>query len=242
MRKSFLLLLCVLFCGIGMLRSQTTKDAGLWASYTFEAKYKKKWKFSISPEVRFNNNINHFNRAMIDLGAEYKPYKTYFVEVSYRSSLRSQDDWRDVRERFQFGMGFRQEWNGFTFTYQPRYQIALQQIGNDGDADFETILRNKLSVKYDISKKTNVSTSFETFNNTEQGQNFNLENWRWKADLSHDLNKRNEISIGYMIQKSIYDSPQEMDFIVLVGYTNNINLSKKKAKEPKPEIVPPAGE
>jgi hypothetical protein len=242
MRKSILLFVYLLLAGGGMLYAQTSQDAGLWASYAFEAKYKKKWTFGISPEVRFNNNMTHLNRAMIDIGAEYKPIKTFFAGASYRTSLRSQDDWQDVRERFQFGIGLRQEWNAFTFTYQPRYQVALQQVGNDGDADFETTFRNKLTVKYDINKKTDVSTAFEVFNNAEQGQEFTLENWRWKVDFSYAINKRNEVSIGYMIQKSIYDSPQEMDYVVIIGYSNDINLSKKKSKESKPAVTPPSGE
>jgi len=34
-----------------------------------------------------------------------------------------------------------------------------------------------------------------------------------------------------MIQKAIYESPQEMDFVFLVSYKTEINLSKKTNKE-----------
>lgn len=222
--------------------AQVQKDAALWLSYGLDFKYKKKWKFSVSPELRFNNNMTHFNRAMVDLGAEYKPLKYFSAEISYRTSARSQDEWTDFRERIQFGVGIKQEWRAFTFSYQPRYQASLQQVSSDGDADFETTFRNKLSVKYDINKKLSSSTSFELFNNSEQGMEFRLENWRWKAGIGYSINKRNSIDIGYMIQKAIYQSPQEMDYVVMISYANDINLSKKKAKETTPPVPPAEGE
>lgn len=212
--------------------AQVSKDAGLWAGYNLNLKYKKKWEFSANPEIRFNNNITHLNRVMIDLGIEYKPLKTFFAGVSYRTSARSQDDWTDFRERIQFGIGIRQAWRSFTFTYQPRYQASLQGVSSEGDADFETTIRNKLTMKYDVNKKLNFASSFEFFSNSEQGMVFRLENWRWKSDVSYELNKRNAVSLGYMIQKAIYQSPQEMDYVFLVSYSTDVNLSKKK-KEPE---------
>ncbi len=188
--------------------AQVQKDAALWASYSFDVKYKKKWEFSVSPEIRFNNNMTHLSRAMVDLSAEYKPFKIFSAEISYRTSARSQDEWMDFRERIQFGVGIKQQWKQFTFSYQPRYQASLQNIASDGDADFETTFRNKLNAKYDINKKLSSSTSFELFNNSEQGMGFRLENWRWKAGFGYNINKRNSIDIGYMIQKAIYQSPQ----------------------------------
>lgn len=211
--------------------AQVSKDAGLWAGYTFNLKYKKKWEFAVNPEIRFNNNLSQLSRVMADIGLEYKPNKTFFAGISYRTSTRVEDDWQDTRERIQFGLGVKHEWRLFTFSFQPRYQASLQQVSSDGDADFETTLRNKLTIKYDINKKLNVSNSFELFNNSTPGMELRLENWRWKGDIGYDINKRNSMSVGYMIQKAIYKSPQEMDFVFLVSYKTELNLSKKAKKE-----------
>jgi len=211
--------------------AQVNKDAGLWTDYNLTLKYKKKWEFSFAPEIRFNNNVSQLSRVMADVGVEYKPIKVFFAGISYRTSTRVEDDWQDTRERIQFGLGVKHEWRSFTFTLQPRYQASLQQVSSDGDADFETTLRNKLTVKYNIKKKLSASASFELFNNSEPGMELRLENWRWKADIGYDLNKRNSFSVGYMIQKAIYESPQEMDFVFLVSYKTEINLSKKTNKE-----------
>lgn len=217
--------------------AQVNKDAGLWTDYNLTLKYKKKWEFSFAPEIRFNNNVSQLSRVMADVGVEYKPIKAFYAGASYRTSTRVEDDWQDTRERIQFGIGLKHEWRSFTFTLQPRYQASLQQVASDGDADFETTLRNKITVKYNIKKNLSTSSSFELFNNSEPGMELRLENWRWKADIGYDINKRNSFSIGYMIQKAIYESPQEMDFVFLVSYKTEINLSKKTNKEK--ENLPP---
>ncbi len=220
---------CVLFAHTAL--AQVRKDAGLWTSYALELKYKKKWKFTVTPEVRCDNNLTSISRVMSDFGAEYKPNKIFSGEISYRISTRRKDDWLGTRERLQLGAGVRKEWKSFTFAYQSKYQWALRALGSDGDADFQTTLRNKVSVKYAHSKKVDMSTSFEVFNNTQPGMEFAWEDWRWKADVGYKINKRNSVEVGYMIQKSIYDSPQEMDFVILLAYTFDLNLSKKKSAE-----------
>ena len=83
---------------------------------------------------------------------------------------------------------------------------------------FITIIRNKFGVKYEGVKKYTFSTSYEFFNSVALVNRLEWQNWRWTIEAERKLNKRNFISLGYLIQKDLKSSVPASDFVVLVGY------------------------
>lgn len=212
------------------------KDAGLWASFSASAELTKQWEIAVSPEMRFDENGTRLASAFTDIGAQYKVNKFFFVTATYRAGARRSDEFYDTRQRAQLGLGFKRKWKDFSVTYQPRWQLAIAGFAAESDADFVTTLRNKLKVQYSGWKKTDLSSSFEVFNANSAFGAFTLQNWRWIAEIERSINKRNAVSIGYLIQKNLLDTPNEMDFVFLLSY--QLKLDLKKEKKNKEEELP----
>ncbi|MFN0031343.1 MAG: DUF2490 domain-containing protein [Flavobacteriales bacterium] len=210
------------------------KDAGMWTSLALSAELSKKLEVSISPEVRLDENITRLASAFTDAGAQYKFSKRLSISATYRGGVRRNDLFFDPRQRLQLGVALKKKWNDFTFTYQPRWQFAIANFAGESDADFVTTVRNRFKVNYSGLKKTDISTSFETFNATENNTNLALQNWRWIGEVERSLNKSQSLSVGYLVQKSLHDSPQEMDFVLLVSYQLQLDLKKKGDKNDEP--------
>jgi hypothetical protein len=45
-----------------------------------------------------------------------------------------------------------------------------------------------------------------------------LTNWRWTAQVSRKITKKQTVVAGYLIQRDLTESPQEMDYVILVSY------------------------
>lgn len=212
------------------------KDAGMWTDATFVSAINKKLDLAFSPEIRLNENITRISRIFADLGLQYKLNKHVQASLTSRTGFAQLTDVYQARQRFQFGVGYKIKLHDFSFAITTRWQLATRANTPENDPDLITTIRNKIAVKYSGMKKMDFSTSFELFNKSNLYNSFALQNWRWVASAERKLNKRNFLSIGYLIQKSMLVSPQEIDFVVLVSYQHNLNWKKKKGeKEENPE-------
>jgi Protein of unknown function (DUF2490) len=230
-----------LFIGLCFIASTCLgqlRDAGLWADFSLSADVGKKWQLAIGPEVRLNENITNINRAFVDFAAQYKFNKHFFSTATYRAGVGDAGTYYSPRQRWQLGFGFRTKWNDFTFTYQPRWQIAVTSLTGESDADFVQTIRNRFQLKYALKKRLDVYSSFETFNDSSPYGSFELQNWRWIAGLALDLNKRNSVSLGYMLQRGFTSTQLRMDYIFLASYQIQLEWGKKSKNSEKENSIP----
>ena len=200
----------------------------MWTDATVVAAINKKLDFAFSPEIRLNENISRISRIFADLGLQYKLNKYFQASLTYRSGFAHLVEVYQSRHRFQFGVGYKMKLHDFSFALTTRWQLATRANTPENDPDLITTVRNKIAVKYSGMKKMDFSTSFELFNKSNLYNSFALQNWRWIVSAERKLNKRNFLSIGYLIQKSILDSPQEIDFVILVSYQHDLKWKKNK--------------
>jgi hypothetical protein len=234
-RSSYLI---IVFCCLAECLLSQVRDAGMWTDISLNLDLGKNLGASISPEVRLDENISRVARAFTDVGLQYKLGKYFSTGVTYRGGVSNSNYGFNGRHRMQYTLLCRYKLGDFAFTLQSRWQVAVTSFSAENDADFITTLRNKFQLKYTGLKGIDLSSSFETFNNTGRYSDFQLQNWRWIANVEKKINKRNSISLGYLIQKSLLDSPQQLDYVFLISYQYNLNLKKKKTdkdKELKPE-------
>jgi hypothetical protein len=227
LRNICLIWLCLLACS--HLLAQI-KDAGLWTEGTFNKELGKRWEYALVSEIRMDENVSRMSRAFTDLGAQYKINKWLQSALVYRVGLAENEGYYDLRHRIQLGLAFKTKKQDFSWTYAPRWQLALS-AGQSDDADISTTLRNRFQMKYDGWKDWELSMSYEFFHSTSAYRFLQWQNWRWISQVSYELNKRRSVSIGYLIQRKLTSSPNEVDFVVLVGY--KYNLTKKKNKKEK---------
>jgi len=219
-------LLVILFVFASCILNAQEKDAGLWTGIGLSYDVNKKIEVSLSPEFRFEENISRIGSLFCDVGADYKLGNGFFATVTYRVGAKNRIDYFQTRQRLQLGFGYKLKTENLTFSYAFRYQASIQGgLSSESDADFITIVRNKFGVKYEGMKKYTFSTSFEFFNSASQVNRLEWQNWRWAVEAERKLNKRNFVSLGYLIQKDLVSSVPASDFVVLVGYKH---IFKKK--------------
>lgn len=195
-----------------------SNDAGLWMDVGLSHELNNRIEISVSPEVRFDENISRWSRLFVDIGAEYKASKNISLQAAYRGGVGNDGVQIDGRQRIQYGISFKEKWNDWTIQLFSRAQYSVTGGLGDSDADFTTIWRNRASMKYGGLKKTDLSSSFELFNSISAYQNLALTNWRWTAQVSRKITKKQAVSVGYLIQRDLTESPQEMDYVFLLSY------------------------
>jgi hypothetical protein len=210
-------LLLFLLLSSATLWSQSN-DAGLWMDVGLSRELNDRLEITVSPEVRFDENITRWSRLFVDVGAEYKASKNFSLQAAYRGGIGNDGVHVDGRQRMQYGISFKEKRDDWTFQFHSRAQFSMSGVLSDADADFTTIWRNKAGLKYGGLKKTDLSSSFELFNSLSAYQDLALTNWRWTAQVSRKISKKQSFSLGYLIQRDLTESPQEMDYVVLVSY------------------------
>lgn len=215
-------------------------DAGMWASYSLSAPVSKRFELAASPELRLDENLSRVQSAFIDLSAQRALNKFLFVTGDYRVGSRNRDEVAVFRQRFSLGLGMKYTPGDFRLGWLCRMQSSRTAGQAESDPDFATTLRNKFSLKFTGLKKTDLSTSFEFFNQASAYGNLRLTDWRWQCAIERRVfNKRNSISLGYLIQRNLQQRVMGLDFVVLVGYQFETNVLKKKKPDPQP--APKAG-
>lgn len=195
-----------------------TKDAGLWADVSFSRELGERMDLTISPEIRLDENLTRWSRLFADASVDYKYNKHFTISAAYRGGIANDGIHVDSRHRMQYGLGLKEKWNDWSMQFQSRVQFALNAAWSDADADFNTTWRNRLTMKYGGLKKTDVATAFELFNSVSAYQELALTNWRWTAQVSRKINKKQSASVGYLIQRDVTESPQHLDYVILLSY------------------------
>jgi hypothetical protein len=216
MFTNFRILVVLLLC-VSRLCAQT-KDAGLWMDVGFSRELGDRFELSVSPELRLDENLTRWSRLFADASLEYKYNKNFSLSAAYRGGAGNDGVHVDGRHRMQYGLGVKQKWNDWTVQYHSRVQFALNAAWSDADVDFNTTWRNRVTVKYSGLKKTDLSTAFEIFNAISVYQEMAFTNWRWTSQVARKINKNQSASIGYLIQRDMTDSPQHIDFVILLSY------------------------
>lgn len=205
------------------------KDAGLWSSVSLEYKPNKQMELSLAPEFRLNENLSQVNSWFSDFGVQYKLPNNLNIQAVYRVGYRSPMLEPELRQRLQFGVGYKFEMNDWSLSLVSRYQAALRLMTDDGDPDLISTWRNKVSMKYAGFKKWELGSAFEIFNSQSDEHTLDLTDWRWTCSVEYKINKRNFISFGYLIQKNLVSKVPELDYIGLLSY--KVILKKNKTKE-----------
>lgn len=213
-------------------------DAALWTGFSVNAPVNKRFELSASPEVRLFENLSKVQSAFIDLGAQRELNKYLFVSANYRIGGRNNDDYYLLRQRISLGLGLKYSPGDFRFSWQCKIQASRTGAQSETDPDFASTLRNKFSVKYSGLKKTDLASSFEIFNESGQYGDLHMTDWRWQCAIERRVfNKRNSVSLGYLIQRDLDNDVPGLDFIILVGYQWETGILKKKKETTDPVPV-----
>lgn len=205
------------------------RDVGLWAGFSLNSEVIKNLDLSFSPEIRLKENMGEVASYFTDLSGQYKINKNVYLSAGYRIGGRNSGDFYNLRQRVQLGIAFRKKFKDFTFSWSPRWQASILGYGSENDGDFMTTLRNRFKIVYGGWKKYDLAGSFEFFNATTAYSAPYLQSWRFITSVERDLKNGQSVSLGYLVQRDLTESPREMDFIFLVNYSLRLDIYKKKS-------------
>jgi hypothetical protein len=81
-------------------------------------------------------------------------------------------------------------------------------------------------LKYQWNKDWGIYQSHELFFNTTH---LSYTNWRWQAGLAYDINKRQSIKLGYLIQRDL--ATRATDYVISGGWSYDFKFKKETQKK-----------
>jgi hypothetical protein len=225
-RKFFVIL--VFFCWGMTSYAQYNQDAGGWWNGKVGFELKDNRTIYFNPEIRQWDNFRSLRSAFIDVGVEQKIAKNINGVVEYR--MGSRNEWLYWQFRHRLSFGVETEWKNDKLkgVLTLRQQIAQSNFSlqETMDLDTKTTTRLKGGIRYQIHKDLEIYQSHELFFNTT---GLSYTNWRWQSGVSYDLNKRQSIKLGYLIQRDL--STMATDYVVTGGWSYDFKLKKDNVKK-----------
>ena len=208
------LLLC------GTLKAQIN-DAGLWTSFSLEAKLAKKISVNLSEELRFKENISEIGTAFTEAGLSYKLNKHFQVSANYRfTQKRRTDNNYNTKQRVYIDVKYDKKIKPIKVTFRSRLQDEFPQRGHSADAGATNFyIRNKLNIEWDLDKPFAPYLSAELFSPLNYPREYFFDNIRSSAGIEYTPAKNHKIDLYYMIQNELNVSNPETDFILGIGYS-----------------------
>jgi len=195
-------------------------DAGLWTSVSLEVKVVKKLKANVSQELRFNENITELGAAFTDIGLQYKVSKCWQISANYRFIQRRRiDDYYSFRHRFYVDAKYEKEVNHLGLIWRGRIQDQYSDIGRAADGGIpEYYLRNKFTLKWNTKKTITPYLATELFSKLDYPHTDFIDGLRAAAGIEYAFTKHHKMDVYYMLQKELYTSKPQTDFIIGIGY------------------------
>lgn len=195
-------------------------DAGLWASVNLDKKVTQKLTFSLSEELRFNENVSELGTAFTEIGADYKFYKFVSLGISYRYIQKKRvDDFYSIRHRYNIDLSLKYKLKKINLTLRERFQTQYADVNTSEDGKIaERYLRSKLTVKYDLGKKYIPFISCELFYQLSNREENEFDNARYAAGFKYEFNKKMSIDLFYLINKEFHVNDPWTEYVTGIAF------------------------
>lgn len=198
-------------------------DAGLWASVNIDKKIGYGFTATLSQEFRFNENITELGTAFTEIGLEHKIkyLKGLTGGVSYRFiQNRRVNDSYSLRHRLNIDLAYRMKYKKVTVTIRERYQNQVKDVESSPEG-FSPIsyLRSKLSIKYNLEKKYTPWIAGELFFQLNNPEGNEIDNIRYALGFDYKFNKKNSLSLFYLINKEVNVKDPWTSYISGISYS-----------------------
>lgn len=200
--------------------SAQTNDAQLWADIKLNYKFASHTSIYGQVGSRFSENISKVGMGFAELGTDYELSKTWELGASYRFySSRKNEDLYSNRHKFNLDLSFKKNYYLLSFKIRMRIQMKYKDIysSNDGTAsNFQW--RNKLELKYKLTKKIKPFFLFECYLPISNNNYFELTKTKYSFGLEYKINKRNSLEIYCLYQRQLHRKNPDRDFVIGISY------------------------
>lgn len=203
---------------VGAVSRAQSSDAGFWAGTDYTLDWNKQLSFNGELQGRFGQGFSRYQRALIDLGGDYKLNSYFRVTLAYRFGHALRNDGRqDLRQRVNTDLRLRLKSERIKYDFRVRYQAGRRNT-DERDQDLREGLRFKSKMTFKVARRTNVSPAFELFFSDRNGE-YRYSDWRVRLDLKRKVAKRRELRIGYLVQSEVNRRNPITEHMIVVGYS-----------------------
>jgi hypothetical protein len=195
-------------------------DAQLWTSVSLEKKIVKQLSVSLSEELRFSDNITELGTIFTDIGLTWKFHKNWRLSGNYRFTNKIRlDNSYSKRHRYYFDLSYRKKFYQFSVIARTRFQSQYADVNSSETGHLSDYYsRNKLTLKYNITRKIAPYLSAEAFIPINNPKIKGIDNMRYSLGLEWEFVKNSTFDIFYLIQQEYQVKNPERDFVTGIGY------------------------
>ena len=188
-------------------------DTQAWTSVSFEKDFPHYLSLEFEQELRLKDQLSTISQTFSEVSLSYKVFNGLNISIPYRYAV--------------FGDKIKQK-KSLSVTYKYgikpisiKYRTKLQRIYEKGES-LEDLVRNKITIKYKLSKIIEPFFSGEIFHqfNTDDDQ---LDEHRVSIGMAIDLPKKKSIKIFYIYKKEDLTKINP-DKIIVFGINFKFNL------------------
>lgn len=228
MKKLLLILLTPFMC----MAQDHYDDAQLWAHVNVEKKLGDKFILQLSLKGRATNNMMAPGRSSVNFGFGYKFSKSIKVvaDYGYIKKLRSNGSYRTYN-RANLSLFLKKEVGYWSFIYRNRLQARAKELGTDKDNyNLYFYDRNKLTIKYDATKRFSFYVFEEVYIPLNDPQFFGISRLRSRLGTLINITRTQQLEFYFMYQQQLqplnwYDqdisypnTPLKRYFVYGIGY------------------------
>lgn len=199
-------------------------DARLWLYLKLDKDLSKKWNAHLLLQNRFNNNVTEYSRGYSDFGVTYKINKHVRVmaDYVYGRSRRPDDSYSHVHQAYT-GVILRHKIGQLLLVYRLLLQAQVKDIyASDKGGVPKLYVRNKLTMKYEITKRVNVFVAEELNNRLLKSEEDRLPFSRSRSFVGagYNLTKTSSIEAYFLFQRKFkLENQPARDFIYGITYS-----------------------
>ncbi len=199
-------------------------DARLWINTSFSTKLSRKLEGEVMLQNRLNNNLTQYS-GYSSFSLSYRINKHFKLTGGYVLGARHELDgnYSAIQQAFA-GFMLRQQFKNFTVGF--RSLVQSQQRGfssTDYGSTIRLFSRNKLSIKYSLSRRFEVMAASEIyFTLIDNGKFAPIGRNRLQAGLNYKITRALEIEPYFLFQRN-----HELKGQATRGFIYGLNLHKQ---------------
>jgi hypothetical protein len=188
----------------GTLYSQNSayyNDAQVRFNLGLEAKITKKFSITLDQQDRWTKNVSEFRRASFDLGISYKLNKYIRLKADYVFiQKKNKYDYFYSRNWFYAAVFLKYEYKRWRFIDRNLFQVRMGNMNSPESSVMRYYYRNKLSIKYELTKRYDVFVAEEIYIPLNSPQAQGIERTRSYLGLSIKTFRGQAVELYFMYQ------------------------------------------
>ncbi|MEA3504827.1 MAG: DUF2490 domain-containing protein [Bacteroidota bacterium] len=198
----------------------------LWIGPKVKLDLNEQFEIKLKQECRFDENASSLKKSLIQVGVEWKPYEFASMEIGYRKCFFPEKKVANIiidedEKRIFLSLSLDKKIvKDVTIKYRTKYQRDDKKEGTDSEK--EHILRNRLTIDYNLSSIADPYLSGEIYYRFDDKNEFRR--YRIIMGLETKIIKRLDLDTFLLLQRDYNIKTPETTWIMGVSLKYSIKL------------------